>query len=213
MNSNISINHLDVFPTRIWHMNLANLNDQKLVWINAIDELRNNFPISNGKSNKNGWQSKALISSIPCFSPLLESSRLVFDSILKLISPDWLPKYSIESWINVSERGGFNLPHSHPQALLSAVYYLKVPSGSGDIVFRDPRQGANLSPFHGAKQICPPNNSADIRITPKEGLLLIFPNWLEHWVDQHKGEGERISIALNAQPELIGINTVMHEIK
>ena len=212
MNSNISINHLDVFPTRIWHVNLSNLSDQKKDWINAIDELKRNFPTSNGKSNKNGWQSIAVISSIPCFSPLLDSTRLIFDSILQLVSADWLPKYSIESWINISEQGGFNLPHNHPQALLSAVYYLKVPPGSGDIIFRDPRLGANLSPFHGAHQVCPPNNSADIRITPKEGLLLIFPNWLEHWVDQHKGNEERISIAMNAQPELQGLNAIEHQI-
>ena len=34
-------------------------------------------------------------------------------------------------------------------------------------------------------------------INPKNNLLLLFPSWLEHDVEENKSDDERISIAFN----------------
>jgi len=36
-----------------------------------------------------------------------------------------------------------------------------------------------------------------VRFPPREGVMLIFPNWLYHHVTPFRGAGERISISCN----------------
>jgi uncharacterized protein (TIGR02466 family) len=82
----------------------------------------------------------------------------------------------------------------HAHALLSGVFYLNVPAGSGPLMFRDPRPGVLHSPFTGEG----PNALKMVSLPPSAGLLVLFPHWLEHWVEQHDNDEPRISIALNA---------------
>jgi uncharacterized protein (TIGR02466 family) len=92
-------------------------------------------------------------------------------------------------WANVNREGGYNKIHNHPGAVWSGCYYVSVgkpyaaPDTNGWIEFQDPRPG-NL---HGRNE----------RIKPEEGLMLLFPGWLNHFVNPFHGEGERISIAFN----------------
>ena len=96
-------------------------------------------------------------------------------------------------WANVLRAGGYNRIHNHPGAVWSGCYYVAVgkavaePVHNGWIEFQDPRPG-NL---HGGKE----------RVNPQPGKLLIFPGWLNHFVNPFQGEGERISIAFNLDAE------------
>ena len=50
-------------------------------------------------------------------------------------------------WAVVNGPGSSNRLHNHPFNYLSGVFYLKVPSNSGALVFHDPRpQSEGLSP-------------------------------------------------------------------
>jgi hypothetical protein len=71
---------------------------------------------------------------------------------------------------------------------------LQVPPGSGNLVFRDPRPGVINSFCKGAMA----NGYSDVRLKPDAGLLVLFPHWLEHYVEPHAGEGPRMVIAFNA---------------
>ena len=71
---------------------------------------------------------------------------------------------------------------------------MAVPENSGAIVFTDPRPGARLSAFQG-KGV---NAGHEIKKNPKVGSLIVFPNWLEHAVEVHRGIKPRISIGMNA---------------
>jgi hypothetical protein len=37
-----------------------------------------------------------------------------------------------------------------------------------------------------------------VAVSPAEGMLLLFPAWLDHFVHPHAGSEPRISIAFNA---------------
>ena len=96
------------------------------------------------------------------------------------------------------DRGGFNFLHMHEGSLLSGSFYLQVPPGSGQFVFRDPRPGV----LHGFVKGGVPNGHADIHLTPSAGLLVLFPCWMEHYVEPHDSDEPRITIAFNAnEPE------------
>jgi hypothetical protein len=85
-------------------------------------------------------------------------------------------------WLNAMLPGSGTSRHNHAEndERLSGVYYVTAPAGSGDILFED-------GPF-------------EIRVTPRPGLLLLFPPELIHWVEVHRGEGLRLSVAFNLGP-------------
>lgn len=98
-------------------------------------------------------------------------------------------------WANVMRNGGYNKIHNHPGAVWSGCYYVCTgkpapqPDFNGWIEFQDPRPGN----IHGGKE----------RICPEAGLLLLWPAWLNHFVNPFSGEGERISIAFNLDAEVV----------
>ena len=103
-------------------------------------------------------------------------------------------KFKLEAWINMHDRGGFNFQHMHDGSLLSGSFYLQVPEGSGSLVLRDPRPrsaSANLQPGDA-------NAIYDVHLQPRQGLVVLFPYWLEHHVEPHNNDTPRISISFNA---------------
>jgi hypothetical protein len=42
------------------------------------------------------------------------------------------------------------------------------------------------------------NAFKDVQLRPEAGLVVLFPNWLEHYVEPHEGEAPRICVAFNA---------------
>ena len=66
--------------------------------------------------------------------------------------------------------------------------------GRANFVFRDPRPGA----IHGKVKGPVPNGHSDIHLTPSAGLLVLFPCWMEHYVEPHDNDQPRITLAFNA---------------
>jgi len=103
-------------------------------------------------------------------------------------------RYHGGCWANLLRRGGYNRIHNHPGAVWSGCYYVSCgeraekPRYNGWIEFQDPRPGN----IHGGKE----------RVEPEEGLLLMFPSWLNHFVNPFMGGGERISIAFNLEAKV-----------
>lgn len=99
------------------------------------------------------------------------------------------------SWANISRNGDYNKPHNHPGPVWSGVFYVSLgqrdpePPDNGWIEFMDPR-GGNL-------------HSSKVRIDPRPGQILLFPAWLQHYVNPFRGKGERISIAFNTKAEIL----------
>lgn len=201
MSSAVQIGHVDAFVTRIWHASLGHLLPHHSAWLNIVQKLAINDPVGKTRTNRRGWQSQPVIADLEAFKPLLQTVESVFASILSVMKVSG-HAFSVEAWANINEPGSYNVGHVHPNALLSAVYYVSVPADSGDLVFRDPRPGVVLSGFAASGASIPPNNFADVRIRPQEALLICFPNWLEHRVEDHLGHGSRLSIAMNVQSGL-----------
>ena len=98
----------------------------------------------------------------------------------------------LTSWLNVHNTGGYNTVHSHPYALLSGVIYIQCPEGSGSLHLRDPRSGA-------AGDTLLNDIGKDLVIKPQNGHAVLFPSYLEHWVEPSQADSNstRISIAFN----------------
>ena len=102
-------------------------------------------------------------------------------------------------WSNIHNVGSKHHTHQHPNAFLSGAFYPYIPECKepGNILFIDPRQAKNMVYADFVKSSCISNRR--IWVTPKTGLLLLFPSWLEHGTDPFIGspDQKRVSISFN----------------
>jgi uncharacterized protein (TIGR02466 family) len=113
----------------------------------------------------------------------------------------WMP----DMWANVSPRDAANNYHSHPGAVWSAVYYVDdgyagPESVGGELVFADPRMPMTRMLPLDLRYRAPDGTAyqSEHVLRPATGRLVMFPPWLLHSVRPYLGDGERISVAMNA---------------
>jgi hypothetical protein len=135
------------------------------------------------------------------------SARRVFDIAEPIVSqivgrPAIVPRQAdppgtpLWFWFNEAKtRGAVTSLHNHwsPWTLFSGCYYPKVPSGSGNLVFSRQRTQTMADGI----LLRDADFFADIEIPPAEGLLILFPSWLEHLVRPNQTDESRISLAFN----------------
>src|SRR6202451_3343708 len=187
----------DLFPTRIWQCRLEPLVPHLERWMKVVLAMRAASPAPAGRTTRQGWNSTDMaVLEQPEFAVLHLAIRAACASALGEMGMDSIA-FDLQSWINLHDRGGFNFLHMHEGSLLSGSFYVNVPPGSGQFVFRDPRPGVILGSVKGGA----PNGHVDVHLTPSAGLLVLFPCWLEHYVEPHESDEPRITIAFNAVDE------------
>jgi uncharacterized protein (TIGR02466 family) len=186
---------LDPFVTRIWGFDLGQLDQYKEAWRHEVRKMMHDSPEPAGRSNRQGWNSaNSLFLDHPIFRPLRLECQQAFLKALSDLQAPRDTQFMLQAWINVTHPGGYNVQHGHPRSYLSGAYYLDVPENSGRICFADPRTGAKHSMLKADGLL----SSNTLRLQPKEGQLLIFPAWLEHYVELNESSLQRTSIAMNA---------------
>lgn len=119
-----------------------------------------------------------------------------------------LPPWIIEGWVNVSGAGASNKPHVHGGSFWSAVYYVRAPeSDGGNLLLHDPRM-PGLRMYSPTLRFKGSGPEQVFRFQPKSGMIVMFPSWLTHSVDEWEGDGERISIAFNV---MVGRRKAAHQ--
>jgi len=85
-------------------------------------------------------------------------------------------------WFNAMGPGHVTAPHHHDEndELLSAVYYVRVPANSGELV------------LYAAQR--------RITVLPEEGKLVMFGPHVLHEVTVNNSPGTRLSVAMNVGP-------------
>ena len=196
MNKRITdINH--IFSTPIWTAIVPNFIAINTKISSYINSLRSNDPKGKIRSNLVGWHSKNFnlqdpepLFFINSISPILNESLVDMGWDLKNNELKVTGMWSIINPTNAS-----NARHIHSNNYISAAYYVKAPDKCGDIVFYDPRS-ANVirSPIINTQNKL---NSTIFNVTPKEGLLVLFPSYLHHSVNSNESDEERIVISFN----------------
>jgi len=185
------------FSTPIWSTKIDNYKDVNEEMYNYILNLKEQNPEGVKKSNFNGWHSKDfdLNDEVPKKFINAVSSNIK----TAFIDMDWdIEKQIIKIksiWAIINEKGASNERHHHGNSALSAAYYVRAPKDCGDIVFYDPRPAPVFSHPIAKK----PNilNATVNSITPDEGLLVLFPSYLDHSVKPNLSSNQRIVISFN----------------
>jgi uncharacterized protein (TIGR02466 family) len=190
----VKLSRHELFPTVIWQARLAQFDTRLAAWCDTVEAMRAASPVPAGRTNRAGWNSQDnAVLDHAGFAPLGDEVRRIATGLIHEMAGAERA-FVLQSWVNMHDRGGFNFLHMHDNVLLSGCFYIRVPPGSGALVFRDPRPGVLHSSFKGNG----PNAGKDIRLAPSAGLLVLFPHWLEHFVEPHEHDQPRIAIAFNA---------------
>lgn len=105
-----------------------------------------------------------------------------------------------EAWGNIMSDCDFSMIHNHVRDDWSGVYYVDAEGGhrtverNGALELVDPRP---LQPLTGPGKFRRPFR--EITVEPKDGLMVLFPSWMKHYVYPYRGGRERISIAFNVK--------------
>ena len=92
----------------------------------------------------------------------------------------------------------WNMVHTHPESVLSGVFWLSAPEGSGSFVLLNPTQIDWWTERLNAHDIIVNSHSvSSIEVKPLEGGLLIFPSYVPHMVIPNTTFIKRISISFN----------------
>ena len=186
------ISHTKSFDTPYWITILEDFkdhfNEDMITYVHGLKDKEEGRELS----NEGGWQSTLLP---------LEDFNIFFNEVYKIVKKLNLGVENMkvdQLWMNINRKGDWNQMHLHSgQYDLCGNYYIKAPSNCGRLVFKDPRPGAMGSMFllnRYTKYIFH-------KIEPKEGMLLLFPPYLEHMVEPSKTDEERISLAFDLRLE------------
>ena len=119
----------------------------------------------------------------------------VIDYFDKIVCTDnSITPYITQSWINYTESDQFHHSHSHPNSLVSGVFYISADKKVDSITFYKANADETIKlevtkyNIFNAKSWWYPVNTGDI---------ILFPSSLEHGVDHKKGNNIRISLSFN----------------
>jgi uncharacterized protein (TIGR02466 family) len=148
-------------------------------------------------SNKGGFQSPIIIGKYnePPYNNLYKKIYELagkFSGIFNLRKPI---QYTGSS-LNINYPFSYNSLHTNLDTAVSAVFYIKVPKNSGNIIFKRPD---TLHGYLNSKNINLHNafNTPHQIFTPKENELYLFPGWLQHETTQNLSKQPRISLTMN----------------
>ena len=182
-----------LWPTPYWHTMIwefmrsetkVTFNEDFTGWIQG--QMEKNQSVR--KSNRGGWQSD-LYKPEGEFLPLVKQIKEFCNYLPLDIKQIRIPQL----WVNVNKKGDWNTIHQHGTYHLAGTYYVKVPKDSGRLVFRDPRPGAISNVF----MINRFDKGEFKNINLMEGLLMIWPSYLDHFVEPSQTDEERISISFD----------------
>ena len=187
------IRQQNIWPTPIWQTQVwefmrsktrVTFNEDFIGWIQG--KMKDDNSVR--KSNRGGWQSD-LFKPDGEFEPLAKEIAGFVSHINLGIEKIKIPQL----WLNVNKKGDWNTIHQHGQYTLAGTYYVKVPEDSGRIVFRDPRPAAIGNKF----MVDRFDKGEFYNIKPLEGMLIIWPSYLDHFVEPSNSDEERISISFD----------------
>ena len=164
------------------------------------------------RSNSGGWHSVPDLSQRPdaCYQDLMHRViarvRAAFFELARSQDEavDLRYRLGVQAWAMVMRHGDHTLVHDHAETHFSVAYYPDAGDAdpvmypdSGKLTFVDPRRGGTVIP---GVELFP----SQFTIVPQPGLLVVFPGWLQHYVQPYRGGRPRVSISCNVRFEVDG---------
>ena len=178
-----------IFPTPIYMSKL----DRKLtpLELKFVDKSKKDFYKNDGNITSNN---NYILDEKPFANIKKELHIRVQDYFDKVISPaNDIKPYITQSWLNYTEINQYHHKHTHPNSLVSGVFYINCHEEHDKIkFFNDTYKTIKL-------EVKDWNlwNSETWWFSVKTGDVILFPSSLTHMVETKEGDNTRISLAFN----------------
>jgi uncharacterized protein (TIGR02466 family) len=107
-------------------------------------------------------------------------------------------KLTYSMLVNKVGKDSTHLLHAHPGSIISGCFYLKTAPDSPPLIFKDPRDYYKYiyyQPIFGRNSVY---SLLPEHVSPvQDGLIMMWPSWLEHEVPLSNSDEDRITIAFN----------------
>jgi uncharacterized protein (TIGR02466 family) len=194
-----------IFPTPVY---ISKLNRTLTpLELKFVEKSKKNFINNEGNiTSSNNY----ILNEKPFLNLKKELDLRVKDYFEKVISPvDTVIPYITQSWLNYTETNQYHHKHSHPNSLVSGVFYINCHEELDKIKF-----------FNDTYKTIKPEiktwnlyNSESWWFSVKTGDVILFPSSLTHMVETKEGTNTRISLAFNVFVKgTIGINDKLNEL-
>jgi uncharacterized protein (TIGR02466 family) len=194
-----------VFPTLIYRSRIRSFSRLNQDLEKAAYSLAHDDTAGRRWSDRHGYPGYTSYASlddlpwrIPVFRRLVKELDKHAESFAKSLHWDLRGQKPVcdSLWVNIMPEGGSHTSHIHPNSVLSGTYYVRVPKGSGPIVFEDPRLAMMMAAPPKRPRL-PRQLQSHISELPEEGTVLLWESWLRHEVPLNRAEGDRISVSFN----------------
>ena len=163
------------------------------------------------RSNAGGFHSRPDLSQRPeaCFQALMQAicdrAAALVERLLTAAGkgpPAGHPglTYGLTAWAMVMRDGDYAVPHDHGDSHFSSAYYLDAGDAdevahprSGVLSLVDPRRAGRSGQLGDGLDLFPSTFS----VRPRTGLLVLFPGYLQHYVEPYRGSRPRVCVACN----------------
>ena len=185
----IQSNIMGIFPTPIYGSKLNRpLSEEELSFIDKTKE-----DVYKNKGNTTSKNKNILENEV--FKNLKDDLYLrvkdYFDKVIS--SSNNITPYITQSWLNYTETNQFHHKHSHPNSLVSGVFYINCHEEYDKINFFNDNYKSIVLDVENWNLY----NSETWWVPVKTGDIILFPSSLTHMVETKQGNNTRISLAFN----------------
>lgn len=205
---------LELFPTPIFTTTLPQEFASVVPWFYKQEMLSEEVDSSNyGERSKNSY-----ILNEPECSKLGNHILDLVPQFGKTLGFDYDSYKFSQSWLSYKHPGQHHTRHTHPNSLISGVFYFGEPVEKTPAVkFHKPTMGMNVS-YISPKVLADKRESkygwTEFSIEFSPGLLILFPSHLNHSVPLNETDVTRCSLAFNIIPTMgFGDETSLTELK
>jgi uncharacterized protein (TIGR02466 family) len=205
---------LELFPTPVFASQIPLEFSKVVPWLFKQEMLSEEVDSPNyGERSKNSY-----ILDEPESKDLKNYILGLVNQYGKMLGYDYESYRFGQSWVSYKHPGQHHTMHSHPNSLISGVFYFGEPTDKTPAIkFHKLEGGFNvsyLSPkfVKDKRELKYSQKEFSIEFTP--GLLLLFPSYLHHSVPLNKTDKTRCSLAFNIVPTIgLGEETSLTELK
>ena len=189
------------FPEPVLRYKFEDYKNFNLSLKRYIYELQKEDSSGQIKSNRGGWHSpnfKITEHNSIQNKFTLELQKYILRSFQTLGWKTENKKIVISAmWAIINKKNDFNVLHSHPNASLSAAYYVGAPENCGKFII----EHLNMAKRNFYPEVLQDNqlNAQAAGLEVNEGDLLIFPGYLLHKVGMNESDQDRVVISFNVE--------------
>lgn len=100
------------------------------------------------------------------------------------------------SWSTRAEKGDYSKFHDHRNCFYSGVYYFDGDDSTGKIRFNNPYRKAWFLECTKLNEL----NMNQMGVSPEKNMVIFFPSYIDHAIQEHRSDRTRYSIAFNLMP-------------